>query len=86
MTKQSEKLKVAMIGHGFMGRAHSNAFCPAGCFFDIPYQLQLKGICAVLRATQLKTWKYHSAGASRSLCSSGRIKAHLQVQTHQQKT
>lgn len=45
MTKQSKNLNVAMIGHGFMGRAHSNAFRQVGCFFDIPYQLQLKVIC-----------------------------------------
>jgi predicted dehydrogenase len=45
MTKQIKKLNVAMIGHGFMGRAHSNAFRQVGCFFDIPCQLQLKVIC-----------------------------------------
>jgi predicted dehydrogenase len=45
MTKQITKLSVAMIGHGFMGRAHSNAFRQVGCFFDLPYQLQLKVIC-----------------------------------------
>jgi predicted dehydrogenase len=45
MAKQITKLNVAMIGHGFMGRAHSNAFRQVGCFFDAPYQLQLKVIC-----------------------------------------
>ena len=35
-----------MIGAGFMGRAHSNAFGQAGHFFDIPYALKLKVICA----------------------------------------
>jgi predicted dehydrogenase len=45
MTKQSKRLNVAMIGHGFMGRAHSNAFRQVGCFFDIPYNLQLKIVC-----------------------------------------
>ncbi len=45
MAKQIKKLNVAMIGHGFMGRAHSNAFRQVGCFFDPPYQLQLKVIC-----------------------------------------
>lgn len=43
--KQRGKLNVAMIGHGFMGRAHSNAYHQAGHFFDIPYQLNLKAIC-----------------------------------------
>lgn len=46
MAKQVKKLNVAMIGSGFMGRAHSNAFRQAGCFFDIPYDLKLKVICA----------------------------------------
>lgn len=51
MPKQVKKLNVAMIGSGFMGRAHSNAFRQAGCFFDIPYELKLKVICARNRET-----------------------------------
>lgn len=39
-----------MIGAGFMGRAHSNAFRQAGCFFDVPYELNLKVVCARNRA------------------------------------
>jgi predicted dehydrogenase len=46
MSTQARTLNVAIIGSGFMGRAHSNAFRQAGCFFDIPYQLKLKVICA----------------------------------------
>lgn len=34
-----------MIGHGFMGRAHSNAFRQVRYFFDPSYELQLKVIC-----------------------------------------
>jgi predicted dehydrogenase len=33
-----------MIGQGFMGRAHSNAFHQVSRFFDIPYDLRLKAI------------------------------------------
>jgi predicted dehydrogenase len=40
------QLNVAMIGSGFMGRAHSNAFHQVGRFFDIPYQLKLQVVCA----------------------------------------
>jgi hypothetical protein len=40
MAKQVPKLNLAMIGCGFMGRARSNAFRQAGCFFDIPYELR----------------------------------------------
>ena len=45
MAKQMKKLNVAMIGYGFMGRAHSNAFIQVGHFFDLPYELKLKAMC-----------------------------------------
>lgn len=32
-------LNVAMIGHNFMGRAHSNAYRQANRFFDLPYRV-----------------------------------------------
>ena len=38
-------LNVAMIGHGFMGRAHSNAFHQIGHFCESSYDLRLKVIC-----------------------------------------
>jgi len=38
-------LRVAMLGHGFMGRAHSNAFDQAKRFFSLPYRLELKAVC-----------------------------------------
>jgi predicted dehydrogenase len=50
MTSQSKKLNVAMVGHGFMGRAHSNAFQQVGRFFDIPHDLRRKVICGRDRA------------------------------------
>jgi predicted dehydrogenase len=40
-----KKLNIAMIGYGFMGRAHSNAFHQAGHFFDIPFDVRLKTVC-----------------------------------------
>jgi predicted dehydrogenase len=45
MPKQRKKLNIAMIGHGFMGRAHSNAFRQVNCFFDVDYDLNLKAVC-----------------------------------------
>jgi predicted dehydrogenase len=39
-------LNVGMVGYGFMGRTHSNAFSQVGHFFDTPYQPVLKTICA----------------------------------------
>ena len=35
LTMTSE-LRVALLGQGFMGKAHSNAFCQAGHFYDLP--------------------------------------------------
>jgi predicted dehydrogenase len=45
MKNGKKRLDIAMIGHGFMGRAHSNAIHQVGHFFDIPYDLRLKVIC-----------------------------------------
>jgi predicted dehydrogenase len=39
-------LNLAMIGYGFMGRAHSNAYQTVKHFFDLEYQPVLKAICA----------------------------------------
>ena len=33
-----KKLNVALIGYGFMGRTHSNAFRKVNNFFDLDYQ------------------------------------------------
>jgi predicted dehydrogenase len=44
MAKQN--LNIGLIGYGFMGRAHSNAFLQASRFFDVPYQPVLKAVCA----------------------------------------
>ncbi|HEY3847550.1 MAG TPA: Gfo/Idh/MocA family oxidoreductase, partial [Acetobacteraceae bacterium] len=35
-----------MVGYGFMGRTHSNAFSQVSHFFDVPYQPVLKAVCA----------------------------------------
>jgi predicted dehydrogenase len=35
-----------MIGYGFMGRAHSNAYCTVNNFFDLEYRPVLKAVCA----------------------------------------
>jgi len=41
-----KKLNIAVVGCGFMGRTHSNAFRKVTNFFDTPYQPVLKVICA----------------------------------------
>jgi predicted dehydrogenase len=39
-------LNIGMVGYGFMGRTHSNAFAQAGHFFDLKHQPVLKAVCA----------------------------------------
>jgi predicted dehydrogenase len=41
-----KKLNVGLIGYGFMGRAHANAFRKVSNFFDLEYQPVLKAVCA----------------------------------------
>src|SRR5665647_1516559 len=41
-----KKLNIGMIGYGFMGRTHSNAFSQVNHFFDVPYQPVLRTVCA----------------------------------------
>ncbi|HLX76264.1 MAG TPA: hypothetical protein VKR26_16075, partial [Terriglobales bacterium] len=51
MSASKKTLNVAMIGQGFMGRAHSNAFHQVGHFFDSPFELRRKVICGRNRET-----------------------------------
>lgn len=41
-----KKLNVGLIGYGFMGRAHSNAYCKVNHFFDLQTRPVLKAACA----------------------------------------
>ena len=58
-------LNIALVGYGFMGRTHSNAFLQAPRFFDLPYQPVLKAVVA-RNADRVRTfadsWGYESAG------------------------
>ncbi len=44
MTKKP--LNIGMVGYGFMGRTHSNAFSQVNHFFDVPFRPVLKATCA----------------------------------------
>jgi predicted dehydrogenase len=58
-----KKLNVGIVGYGFMGRAHSNAYRKVNNFFDLKYQPVLKTACA-RSADNAKTfadkWGYES--------------------------
>src|SRR5205085_858355 len=42
----AKPLNVGMIGYGFMGKAHSNAYRKVNHFFDLEYRPVLKAVCA----------------------------------------
>ncbi|MFO0906538.1 MAG: Gfo/Idh/MocA family oxidoreductase [Pirellulales bacterium] len=42
----AKPLNIGMIGYGFMGRAHSNAYRKVSNFFDLEYKPVLKAVCA----------------------------------------
>lgn len=41
------ELNIAMVGSGFIARAHSNAFHQVGHFFNTPFKLKTKIVCAL---------------------------------------
>jgi myo-inositol 2-dehydrogenase/D-chiro-inositol 1-dehydrogenase len=41
-----KQLNIGLVGYGFMGRTHSNAFRQAPRFFDLPYTPVLKAVAA----------------------------------------
>ena len=58
-----KKLNIGMVGYGFMGRTHSNAFRQAPRFFDVPYEPVLKTLCARNKARAdafAAKWGYES--------------------------
>src|SRR4029434_815657 len=44
--RMSKPLNIGIIGYGFMGRAHSNAYRKVWNFFDLQYEPALKAACA----------------------------------------
>src|ERR1700753_2655896 len=63
LTMAKKILNVGLVGYGFMGRTHSNAFLQAPHFFDLPYQPVLAAVCARNpdRAKAFaETWGYQS--------------------------
>jgi predicted dehydrogenase len=42
----TKELRIGLVGYGFMGRTHSNAFLQAPRYFDLPMKPVLKAVCA----------------------------------------
>src|SRR4051794_25220911 len=43
---QKKPLNIGLVGYGFMGRPHSNAYKRVNDFFDVEYRPVLKAVCA----------------------------------------
>jgi predicted dehydrogenase len=58
-----KQLNVGLIGYGFMGRTHSNAYRNANAFFDLEYQPVLKTVCGLVEEEAkafADNWGYES--------------------------
>jgi len=58
-----KKLNIGMVGYGFMGRTHSNAFRRVGNFFENEHQPVLKAVCGRTEANTkafADKWGYES--------------------------
>jgi predicted dehydrogenase len=58
-----KKLNIGLIGYGFMGRTHSNAYHKVKHFFDIPYEPVLKVVCGLVEEEAkafAEKWEYES--------------------------
>jgi predicted dehydrogenase len=60
---EKKELNIGIVGYGFMGRTHSNAYLQAPRFFDLGYRPILKAVCA-RNADRVKgfaeNWGYQS--------------------------
>ncbi|MCP4614271.1 MAG: Gfo/Idh/MocA family oxidoreductase [Planctomycetes bacterium] len=58
-----KKLNIGLIGYGFMGRTHSNAYHKVKHFFDIPYEPVLKVVCGLVEEEAkafAEKWEFES--------------------------
>jgi predicted dehydrogenase len=42
---EKKNLNIGLVGYGFMGRTHSNAYSKVNHFFDLEYRPKLKAVC-----------------------------------------
>ena len=72
-----KQLRIGLIGYGFMGRTHSNAYTQVNNFFDLEYRPVLKAVCArdAEKAKGFaKKWGYESIETDwRKLIESGQM-------------
>jgi len=59
----TKKLNIGLIGYGFMGRTHSNAYHKVTNFFDVPYEPVLQVVCGLVEEEAkafAEKWGYNS--------------------------
>lgn len=61
-TTAPQALRIGMVGHAFMGAAHSHAWRTAGRFFELPLRVELAAVCGrsaerVQRAAEQYGWQ-----------------------------
>jgi predicted dehydrogenase len=60
---EKKNLNIGLVGYGFMGRTHSNAYKRVNDFFDLPYRPVLKAVCGRDKAAAqafADNWGYES--------------------------
>jgi predicted dehydrogenase len=60
------RLRVALLGAGFMGKTHSNAYRQAGFFFELPFALEMAVLCGrdpEATAARAAQWGWSEAAA-----------------------
>ncbi|NOX53140.1 MAG: Gfo/Idh/MocA family oxidoreductase [Planctomycetes bacterium] len=63
----AKTLNVGLIGYGFMGRTHSNAYRKVNNFFDLEYRPVLKTVCGLVEEEAkafAEKWGYESYGTN----------------------
>ena len=61
-----KELRVALLGTGFMGKAHSNAWCQAGHYYDLPWKLRRSLVCGNIEAELeqiAKQWEWEETAS-----------------------
>ena len=72
-----KKLNIGMIGYGFMGRTHSNAFSQVNHFFDLQHRPVLKALCARSADDRSDDQQCEIEDAKVGAAPSSRLLAHL---------
>lgn len=63
---EAKPMNIAMVGTGFIARAHSNAFHQVGHFFDVPFALRMKVVCGrdpARLAALARQWEWEETAA-----------------------